>query len=138
MLGQNAVGVGQPLGFGLAVGRSVGMAERVKNQIFMPLSSQSIAKTPPPLDANPEPYEFVDESWTMQPSSPFVALKQSVEMTVPVSSVEESAADGCVQPSREWSVYRLFVARFTFSTISISPSFGQFGPCIQKAGQTEH
>jgi len=103
-LGKNAVGVGQLLGLGLAVGRSVGMDERLKNQILIPASSQSIAKTPPPFEAKPAPNEFADGSSMMQPSSPLVWLKQSVEMTVPVSSVDDADAAGCMQPLRVCNV----------------------------------
>lgn len=74
----------------------------------------------------------------MHPSSPFVALKQSVDTTVPVSMPDEEVASGCVQPSSVCKVYLFVVAKLTFSTTSISPSFGQLGPCIQYAGQTEH
>jgi len=61
-LGKNAVGVVQLLGLGLAVGRSVGIDERLKNQNLIPVSSQSIAKTPPPFEAKPAPNEFADGS----------------------------------------------------------------------------
>lgn len=54
-VGQNAVGVPQPSGLGLDVSMSPGTLERVKNQILMPSSFHSIANTPPPLVAKPEP-----------------------------------------------------------------------------------
>lgn len=41
-----------------------------------------------------------------------------------------------LQPVRVWSAIWLLVARFTPSTMSISPSWGQFSPFVQIPGHT--
>lgn len=97
-VGQNAVGVVQFSGLGL-LPMSLGICERGKNHVRIPSAFHSIANTPPPPFENPAPYDAVDASCTEHPSFAFVALKQSVEITVPVSVADvDDELDGCVQP----------------------------------------
>lgn len=75
----------------------------------------------------------------MQPWFPFVWLKQSVEMSLPLSIEEEAEASGCLHPLSVCSEMLFCVCKFTPSMMSISPELGHSpGPRVQKAGQTEH
>lgn len=100
----------------------------------MPLSANSVTKTPPPAAAKAAPYELGAGSITLQPAFELTRWEQSVELT----TVEDCSGDTCLQPGSVCNVIWLFSSMFQCSNVSISPPVGQFGACDQNAGHTEH
>jgi len=104
-----------------------GTFERLQNQMKTPELSNCVAHTPP---SKLLPKLLFDVSVTVQPA----ADEQSVTSVVPSCVAVELS----VQPEVVWSAIWLLDMRLIPSMISISPSSGQFGPKVQKAGHTEH
>ena len=101
----------------------------------IPVSSNCVAHTPPPLLAKGAPKLAFCCSITPHPPVGLPAVPEQSELTVfPVCF----APGSCVHPSSVWSVIWFAVARLTCSTMSISPPLGQTAAFVQNPGQTEH
>lgn len=118
---------------------SSGIALRGKNQIAIYSDVYCMAKMPPPMLLKFVPYELVSGlSLMLHPAFAGWSLALTSQFEVTTVPLNRVVSFDIVTPAFVCRVMRLKLLSLTFSTISISPAFGQLAedPSIQNAGQS--